>query len=101
MGDYLLDGLNGLRDHPSVGDVRGIGLLAGMELVEDKENREKFPSDAIEHLNAGLLKRGLLTRASHIVSLSPPLCITRAEIDRIVAILDDSIGDMERAFGLG
>ena len=76
-------------------------MLAGIELVGDRETREKISGDAIEYLNAGLLKRGLLTRATHIVFLSPPLCITRAEIERIVAILDDSIGDMERTFGLG
>jgi adenosylmethionine-8-amino-7-oxononanoate aminotransferase len=101
MGDYLLEGLGGLRNHPTVGDVRAIGLLAGVELVSDRETRTKISSDAIAHLNDGFLKRGLLTRATHIVSLSPPLCITKAEIDRIVGILDDSIGDMEQAFALG
>ncbi len=101
MGAYLLAGLNGLRDHPTVGDIRGIGLLAGVELVKNTESREKLSDDATAHLNDGLLNRCLLTRATHVISLSPPLCITKDEIDRIVAILDESIADMEQAFGLG
>jgi adenosylmethionine-8-amino-7-oxononanoate aminotransferase len=98
MGARLLDGLNGLRKHPSVGDVRGLGLLAGVELVKDQTTREKFAEadPAIVALTEEFQQRGLLTRASNIISLSPPLCITAAEVDRIVEILDDSLTAMEK-----
>jgi adenosylmethionine-8-amino-7-oxononanoate aminotransferase len=43
-----------------------------------------------------LQDRGLLTRAANVISLSPPLCITEAEVDRIVEIIDDSLTEMEQ-----
>jgi adenosylmethionine-8-amino-7-oxononanoate aminotransferase len=46
-----------------------------------------------------LLSRNLLTRAASVISLSPPLCITADEVDRIVEIADGAITDMEKKFG--
>lgn len=101
MGARLLKGLDALRHHPTVGDVRGLGLIAGVELVKDKATREKFANEGEEMkvLGEALQERGLLTRAAGVISLSPPLCITEAEVDRIVEIVDGAIGDMERRFG--
>jgi adenosylmethionine-8-amino-7-oxononanoate aminotransferase len=101
MGAYLLEQLQHLRAHPTVGDVRGIGLLAGVELVKDRTSKEKFAMDGAEvkTLNALLLNKGLLTRATHIISLSPPLCITRAEVDRMVEIIDSSLTEWEQQYG--
>ena len=101
MGAHLLDCLNSLGDHPILGDVRGLGLIAGIELVKNQETKEKFSESSNEmmYLNKGLQDRGLLTRASHIISLSPPLCITKDEVERIVAIIDDAVGDLEQKFG--
>ena len=84
-----------------LGDVRGLGLIAGIELVKNQETKEKFSESSNEmmYLNKGLQDRGLLTRASHIISLSPPLCITKDEVERIVAIIDDAVGDLEQRFG--
>ena len=80
--------------------MRGIGLLAAVELVQNRETKEKFPADGEEAsaLNALLMERGLLTRATHIIMLSPPLCITRAEVDRMVAIIDDALTAFEKQF---
>ena len=101
MGARLLKGLEELRRHPTVGDVRGLGLIAGVEIVKDKETREKFSEtgDEIKMLNEALLSRKLMTRAASIISLSPPLCITANEVDRVVEIVDSAIGDMEKKFG--
>lgn len=101
MGAYLLDQLRGLDHHPTVGDIRGIGLLAGVELVKDKITKRPFEldSDEVKTLNNLLVDNGLLTRASHIISLSPPLCITRGEVDRIVDIIDISLTAVEQQFG--
>jgi adenosylmethionine-8-amino-7-oxononanoate aminotransferase len=98
MGARLLEGLNGLRSHRTVGDVRGLGLLAGVELVKDKDTKEKFAESdsAIVDLNQGLQDRGLLTRAANVISLSPPLCITEAQVDKVVEIIDDSLTAMEK-----
>jgi adenosylmethionine-8-amino-7-oxononanoate aminotransferase len=101
MGTRLLKGLEELRSHPTVGDVRGLGLIAGVEIVKDKGTKEKFSEsgDEIKTLSDGLLSRNLLTRAASVISLSPPLCITEDEVDRIVEIADGAITDMEKKFG--
>ncbi len=72
---------------PSIGDVRGLGLLVGIEFVRDPATRERFPAD----MNIGIKvreearKRGLLVRASHWMAvLAPPLTTTEAEMDDIL-----------------
>lgn len=101
MGAYLLQLLQGLDHHPTVGEVRGIGLLAGVELVKDRDCKEKFAPDGeeVKTLNTLLADNGLLTRATHIIFLAPPLCISRAEVERIVEIIDNSLTTFERQFG--
>lgn len=101
MGARLLKGLEELRRHPTVGDVRGLGLIAGVEIVRDKGTKEKFAESGpeIKALSDGLHDRKLLTRAASVINLSPPLCITEGEVDRIVEIVDGAIGDMEKKFG--
>jgi adenosylmethionine-8-amino-7-oxononanoate aminotransferase len=103
LGDYLLAGLRGLVDsHPTVGDARGLGLLCAIELVRDKGTREKWArdSDFIKRVHALAVERRLLTRVWELLHIAPPLVVTREEIDRIIAILDESIGIAEREFGL-
>jgi adenosylmethionine-8-amino-7-oxononanoate aminotransferase len=101
VGAYLLERLQELRRHPTVGDVRGIGLLAAVELVKDHDSKEKFAMEGeeVKTLNTLLADRGLLTRVTHIIFLAPPLCITRAEVDRIVDILDHSLTAFEQQYG--
>lgn len=97
MGQYLYDQLQTLYEHPIVGNVTGgTGLLASVELVKDRDTKEKFPKELKlgDKLTEGFLKRGLLTRQrGEMIFLSPPLCITRDEVDHIVKGLDESIAD--------
>jgi adenosylmethionine-8-amino-7-oxononanoate aminotransferase len=106
QGNYLLGLLEGLRSHPTVGDVRGLGLMCAVELVKDKQTKEPFgwgPAAASHPYSrrvADLMEeRGLLTRAFMSIQLCPPLVITREEIDRMVTIVDDSLAVAEREFG--
>ena len=104
MGTRLRQGLESLSGHhPTVGDVRGLGLLAGLELVKDRETQEKFKDDGeeLKTFGDGLAQRGLLTRVASTLPLSPPLCITAGQVDRMIAIIDDSLTEMEFAHGLG
>ena len=80
--------------------MRGIGLLAAVELVQNRETKEKFAADGeeVNALNALLIEKGLLTRASHMIMLSPPLCMTQAEVDRMVGIIDDALTAFEKKF---
>ncbi len=90
MGPYLLDALQTrLGDNPYVGDIRGIGLMVGVEFVADRATRKPFEAHQAPHRivarhakNAGVLTRAL--PFGHVNSFSPPLSITAAEIDRAV-----------------
>jgi adenosylmethionine-8-amino-7-oxononanoate aminotransferase len=106
QGDYLLGLLGRLRSHPTVGDVRGLGLMCAVELVKDKETKEPFgwgPAAGSHPFNrrvAELMEeRGLLARAFMSIQLCPPLVISKEEIDEMVAIVDESLTVAEREFG--
>jgi 2,2-dialkylglycine decarboxylase (pyruvate) len=96
-GDYLLAALRELQArHEQIGDVRGRGLLVGLELVEDRETRE--PANALgAAVTAECLERGLsmnIVRAgssANCFRMAPPLSITEDEIDLAVSILDESL----------
>ncbi len=94
---YFLERLRALRDrHPLVGDVRGQGLLAGVELVTDRESKRPAES-AADHVLYAALERGLSfkTTMGNVLTLTPPLTVTRADIDRAVGILDESLAEAE------
>ena len=106
QGEYLLGLLEQLRSHPTVGDVRGLGLMCAVELVKDKVTRGSFgvgPAAAghpyCRRLSELMEGRGLLTRVFSALQLCPPLVISREEIDQMVAIVDESLSLAEREFG--
>ena len=83
-------------DHPIVGDVRGEGLLAAVELVEDRTNGRLFdPAKKVgPQAAAALLERGVIARAmpqGDILGFAPPLCLTKAEADVIVDAVKSAI----------
>jgi len=103
VGGYLHDGLRGLMErHPIVGDVRGRGLLLAIEIVKDRATKEQFAEgdELADKLTAALLSRGVLCRAANVVNIAPPLVISEAEADELVAALDGALGEVERGFGL-
>jgi L-2,4-diaminobutyrate transaminase len=97
-GSYLQASLRDrLEGQPMVGEVRGLGLIAGIELVADRASRR--PLDATlkvsQQVAARCLEDGLIVRAlpvGHVIALSPPLCITRDQVDRVVDGLARAIG---------
>lgn len=94
MGNRLLEGLHTLDDLPGVGEVRGLGMMAAVELVEDKTSKQAFPAAAKigPRVQAEMLKRGLYTRSrGEVICLAPPLVTTAEQIDRIVDILREAI----------
>ena len=97
-GAYLMDGLRGLLKHRNVGDVRGKGLLCGVELVKDKATKEQLANATMQGVidackAAGVIvgRAGSGSRWGTVVALCPPLVVTRAECDRIVETLDKAI----------
>ncbi len=98
LGRYALDRMRAMMDaHPLVGDVRGIGLLLGMELVTDRSSRVRATDEA-EAVMYEALSRGLSFKLTmgNIVTLAPPLTIAREEMDQALAILDASLTKVER-----
>ena len=87
VGPYLLRQLQTLNDHPLVGDVRGVGLLTGVELVRDKATRALYdPAVGVgRRMDANGHKNGLILRIiGDRIAFAPPLVIERADIDEIV-----------------
>ncbi len=84
LGDRLLDGLKSLEEFPFVGNVRGLGLVCGVEIVSDKEKRTADPAMAAKIFKAAQ-ERGLRSRPlGSTLAFSPPLCINEEEVDEIV-----------------
>ncbi len=104
-GTYLHERLHELRrDFPVVGDVRGRGLMAGIEFVRDRARREPFPPDWFVALEATEIARrhGLLIYPRRSVNglggdhvlVAPPLIIDRAEVDELVSLLRATLSDL-------
>ncbi len=74
-----------------------MGLLAAVELVKDRDTREKFPKEAELSKKMGPLmnKHGLLGRGGDVISIAPPLCITKDEVDHLDRQVDEIIGEVE------
>ena len=100
VGRYLNETMRAaVGDHAHVGEVRGEGMLCAVELVADRDKRSFF--DAAEgkgaKVVAAMLKRGVIARAmpqGDILGFAPPLCLTQAEADQIVAVTKDSIAEV-------
>jgi taurine---2-oxoglutarate transaminase len=96
QGSYLADVLPGLQErHPSIGDVRGLGLFWGLELVKDRDTREPLvpfnnQGEPIQRLTKAAMERGLYLFVHwNVVVICPPLTITREELDEGLGALDE------------
>lgn len=100
-GQRLMAGLHGLADHPLVGDVRGRGMLAAIELVTDKEKKTPLPAaaDPARRIFDRAWDNGLVIRAfaNGVLGYAPPLCCTDEDIDAIIErtriTLDQTLAD--------
>jgi len=93
-GRRLLAGLRTLESLPHVGQVRGLGMMAAVEVVADKSTRQLHaPSLGVtQKLIDGMLDRGLYSRAVlDCVCIAPPLITSDADIDRIVSIVGETV----------
>jgi len=99
-GEYLQQRLRTLADHPLVGEVRGVGLIAAVELVADKTTRRAFEGGKVgAHAQMRAQENGLIVRAVAGSSLAvcPPLIITEAQVDELVAKLTRAIDETQDA----
>jgi len=96
VGAHALERLHALKDrHPLIGDVRGRGLLLGLELVSDRV-RKTPAGDAAEAVLYRALSRGLSfkTTMGNTLTLTPPLITTREQMDQAIDILDACLADV-------
>jgi putrescine---pyruvate transaminase len=99
-GARLLQKLRGLESMDGVGHVRGLGMMAAVEVVADKATKQLFPAAAgvTQKLTEAMLDRGLYTRVvMDCICIAPPLVATEAEIDRLVNIVGESVATVVRA----
>lgn len=90
----LTENLARLWSLPQVGDIRQVGLIAGIELVKDWRTREPFPltDQAGARVCEAMARRGVLTRPiGNVIVIMPPYCTTSAQMERIISSLESSI----------
>jgi 4-aminobutyrate aminotransferase len=91
VGRHLLEGLRALQEkHPLVGDVRGMGLMIGVELVKDRATKERA-AEARGALVQAMFRRGILILGAgkNAVRFAPPLVLTKAQADTVLRIFDE------------
>jgi 4-aminobutyrate aminotransferase len=96
VGEHLQNGIRELqRAHPIIGDVRGIGLMIGIELVRDRTTKER----AVEERNAlvqGMFRRGVLVLGAgkNAIRLAPPLVLSKSLADSVLRVMDEALGEI-------
>lgn len=98
IGAYLVQELRGMQEkYEFIGDVRGSGLLIGLELVKSRKTKEPLSGDVTRQLFLQTLKRGLVSmNYKAAFRINPPLILTREEAERGLEILDDAFAYMDR-----
>jgi adenosylmethionine-8-amino-7-oxononanoate aminotransferase len=101
LGEYLSQRLKLLLDLPAAGDVRGIGLMAAVELVADRATKAPFPAErrVAQEVQAEAFRRGVVIYpsggqadgAGDLIMIGPPFTIAEGEIDFLTSALGDSI----------
>lgn len=98
LGEYTLKRLIDFKNrHPMIGDVRGIGLFLGIELVKDRIGRERACDEA-ESVMYAALSKGLSFKLTmgNILTLTPALTITKDQMDEALGIIDACITEVEQ-----
>ncbi|GAB4318803.1 MAG: hypothetical protein Kow0059_12570 [Candidatus Sumerlaeia bacterium] len=95
VGGHFLDGLRRLQQtHPLIGDVRGKGLMIGVELVRDRRSKEPAREETAAVIEAARRMGVLLGKGGlfgNVLRIKPPLCITKDDVDFALAVLDRAL----------
>lgn len=101
IAPYFQEKLRSFKDHPLVGEVRGIGLIGAVEFVSNKKTKEPFDASVrmAAYVNARAYDHGLILRAlpaGDSVAFCPPLIITKSQIDDMMACFEMALQDAEK-----
>ena len=103
MGKYILEGFKDrLYRYPIVGDIRGIGLFLGVEMVADKKTKAAFPPEVhiFDRAYQKLEENGMLARDFEAtIILTPPLCLTKDDADEIIDRMDKVVSGLAKDLG--
>jgi taurine-pyruvate aminotransferase len=102
QGQRLLEGLENLRDRPGVGDVRGLGLLAGVELVADKRTKTPLDEERVARVAGAMAEKGVLVGRTNrslpglnnVINLAPAYVATESDIDEILSALARTLDEL-------
>jgi adenosylmethionine-8-amino-7-oxononanoate aminotransferase len=102
MGQYMLEQLDDLVEHPYVGDVRGKGLLVGIELVADKETKTPLGGNKVGAVVNSCKEQQILVGRngntapglSNVILIAPPLIVTESEVDQIVSVVKNALNSI-------
>jgi alanine-glyoxylate transaminase/(R)-3-amino-2-methylpropionate-pyruvate transaminase len=98
VGSYMLEGFHRLqRKHDIIGDVRGQGLMTGIELVKDRRTKEPATKECAQIFErakdlALLVGKGGLY--GNTLRIKPPMCITKKDVDFMIEVLDVALGEL-------
>jgi alanine-glyoxylate transaminase/(R)-3-amino-2-methylpropionate-pyruvate transaminase len=99
VGTHLKEGLLALQDkHSLIGEVRGLGLMLGVELVRDRRTKEPADTEAADVMERMKDRQVLIGKGGlfgNTLRIKPPMCITKDDADYLVAMLDESLADVE------
>lgn len=100
VGNYFLKRMNEMKEnHPIIGDVKGKGMLLGLELVKDKSTKEPF-EEAGKLVYQKAFNKGLAwIPAGHILRMSPPIIMDEYYAEMGLAMIEEAISEVERQFG--
>ena len=99
VGDYLIEGLRELqKKHELIGDVRGRGLMIGVELVRDRQTKER----AVDERNAlvqAMFRRGVLILGAgkNAVRFAPPLVLSKSQAENVLRVFDEAMAEVAQA----
>lgn len=105
LGRYLLDQLKQFADHPMVGEIRGLGLFAGIEIVDDKKTKAPSAEGTLASIVADVKKQGILMGRmgrsvpgfNNVLTLAPALIVTKDQIDATVNAIGAALGNLKAA----
>jgi len=101
QGEYFLGCLQELERHPIVGEARGAGLWAALDLTTNKATHAPFPQAGLQRLVNRAREKGMIIKAMNMaLEFAPPLVIGKADLDEAVRIIDQCLSEEEQAMGL-
>ncbi|OMP66244.1 aspartate aminotransferase family protein [Domibacillus epiphyticus] len=107
MGEEMLNGFKWIQsEREIVGEVRGLGLMGGIEIVKNQHTQERFQAPLVPQIVAEAAKRGLICRSvvfdgQDTLVFAPPLVINKREMSQLIEILNDSIQAIEKGMMKG